>query len=141
MRSIILGSLGALFLSAAPALAGVVTFNCASGKSCSATVPYDQDAYGIYIGHLSCEWISAHVNRIEVALTSTGSPSVLNKKHIVLTADERTTRAMSRLVEMRFAVLYEYKGFFAELDRGQGFRLTLYAAQNGPNSGTCYTNY
>jgi hypothetical protein len=134
MRSMILGSLGALLLSAAPALAEVITFNCASGRSCSATIPDTPNSTG-RISHLSCEWSSSHVNRIELAATSNETPGIVAKHHVVLSADERGARVVSRLLERG----YEYTDmtpFYYSKD----LRVTLFATQSGAISGTCYTS-
>jgi hypothetical protein len=132
MRSMTLGSLGALLLSAAPALADVITFNCASGRSCSVTT---QPTRAITISHLSCEWSSSHVNRIELAATSNETPKIVAKHHVVLSADERGARAVSRLLERGYVNTF-MTGMTVEKD----LKVTLFATQSGAISGTCYVS-
>jgi hypothetical protein len=121
---------GALLLSAmvTPALAansfGKADLSCSSGSACSVTLP----ALDGYTRSISCEWNSNNVTRVDVAFVAKGSSNVQFLYPFVLSADERTTRAMLRFE----AEDYIYNPDLTEM------KVTLRLSRSGPLQGTCY---
>lgn len=112
-----------------------LTFNCASGQTCTST---SMAVESYHLESVSCEWSSGTAVKAEFVITDP-SQAVTDKQFFIVSVDERKARAMSRQIQ-RWIEQGTEMGL-RTLVVGSTASVKFTTSASGANKGTCYVNY